>query len=183
MWTLALMAAAVAPVPIQSATLPLPPELRESASIVSMDEAGKVTTLREGSGKMVCIADPPGDEDFDARCYHRDFISYLYRSRQLAAEGVAYEQLNARIEQELKAGTVHITMAPTAGYRMYGPITALTPDGTGWTDKMSRWQSIHVPRATAEDMGFVLENKALMPYVMSSGALWSHVMINSPPDE
>ena len=181
MWTLALLAVAASAPPLESATLPLPPELRESASIVSVTTAG-VTTLRQGTGKMVCIADPPGDEDFDARCYHRDFIPYLYRSRQLAAEGVADEAIDARIEQELKAGTLHMTMAPTAGYRMYGPITALTKDGTGWTDKMSRWQSIHTPRATAEDLGFITENKALMPFVMSSGSLWSHVMINSPPD-
>ena len=115
MWTLALIAVAISPAPIQSATLLLPPELRESASIVSIDEVGTVRKLREGAGKMVCIADQPGDNFFDARCYHREFIPYLYRSRQLAAEGVADRDLDARIEQELKAGTLHVTMTPTAG--------------------------------------------------------------------
>ena len=182
MWMLALMAAAAAPAPIESATLPLPPEMRASASIVSIDRTGKLTRLREGTGKMVCIADAPGDDVFDARCYHRDFIPYLYRSWTLEAGGLSEEKADARIEQELKAGTFHMRLTPSAGYRMYGPITALNKDGTGWTDKINRWQSLHIPRATAEDLGLVTANKPLMPYVMASGTLWAHVMINSPPD-
>ena len=167
---------------LDTATLPLPPELRATAAIVSVDKNGKVTKLRDGSGKMVCIADAPGDEVFDARCYHRDFIPVLYRMKQLLAAGVPEGQLNARLEKELKAGKLHMTMKPTAGYRMLGPITALTKDGTSWTAEMSRWQSIHIPRAKAEDLGVITENKVPMPYVMSSGELWAHVMINGPAD-
>lgn len=177
-----LVAAVAATPPLESATLPLPPELRASASIVSVDKAG-IHTLREGRGKMVCIADQPGDDVFDARCYHRDFVPYFFRVQQLSAEGVPEEQIDARIENELKAGTLHMRIKPSAGYRMYGPISALTENGTAWTPKMSRWQSIHIPRATAEDMGLVTDNKPSMPYVMSSGSLWAHVMINSPPDD
>jgi hypothetical protein len=176
-----LAAAAAAAAPLASATLPLPPELRASASSVSMDRTG-IHTLRKGTGKMVCIADAPGDDVFDVRCYHRDFIPYFYRLQQLSAEGVPEEQMDARIEKELKSGTLHMRMQPSAGYRMYGPITALTNDGTVWTEKMTRWQSIHIPRATAQDMGLVTDNKPLMPYVMASGSLWAHVMINSPAE-
>ena len=190
MSALAIIAALASSAPLESATLPLPPELRESASIVSLDSEGNVATLRNGDGKMVCMADRPDDDTFDVRCYHREFIPYLYRIRQLAAEGVARSDIDARIEQEMEADMFHMTMLPTAGYRMLGPITALTEDGTAWTDEMWRWQSIHVPRATAEDLGFVTEDElglaagedALMPYVMASGDLWSHVMINSPPE-
>ena len=176
-----LLLAAAAAAPLESATLPLPPELRASASIVSIDKAG-IHTLRKGRGKMVCTADQPGDDVFDVRCYHRDFIPYFYRVQQLSSHGVSEEQIDARIEKELKAGTLHMRMKPSAGYRMYGPITALSKDGTAWTAEMTRWQSIHIPRATAEDMGLVTDNKPLMPYVMASGSLWAHVMINSPAD-
>ena len=176
-----LAVAAAAAAPLESATLPLPPELRVGASIVSIDKAG-IHTLRKGTGKMVCIADAPGDDVFDVRCYHRDFIPYFYRLQQLSAGGMPEEQMDAQIEKELKSGTFHMRMQPSAGYRMYGPITALTNDGTGWTAKMTRWQSIHIPRATAEDMGLVTANKPSMPYVMASGSLWAHVMINSPDD-
>ncbi|MXP47992.1 hypothetical protein GRI43_11410 [Altererythrobacter luteolus] len=190
MSALAFIAALASSAPFASATLPLPPELRESASIVSLDSEGNVTALRSGDGKMVCIADRPDDVTFDVRCYHRDFIPYLYRVRRLSAEGISRADIDARIEQEMEAGTFHMTMRPTAGYRMLGPITALTEDGTAWTDEMWRWQSIHIPNATAEDLGFVTEedlglvtgDEALMPYVMASGDLWSHVMINSPPE-
>lgn len=190
MSAIAFIAALVSSAPLESATLPLPPELRESASIVSLDSEGIVTTLRSGDGRMVCIADRPADGTFDVRCYHRDFIPYFYRVRQLSAEGVARTDIDARIEQEMEAETFHMTMRPTAGYRMLGPISALIENGTAWTDEMWRWQSLHIPKATAEDLGFVTEEDlglvadtdALMPYVMASGDLWSHVMINSPPE-
>lgn len=182
MSVLLIVAAATSSASLETATLPLPPELRASASIVSIDKTGKVTKLRDGSGKMVCIADTPGDETFDARCYHRDFIAIVYRMKELVAAGVPEEQFNARLERDLKAGKLHITMKPTAGYRMLGPITALANDGASWTAQMSRWQSIHIPRARAEDLAVVTENRGPMPYVMSSGELWAHVMINAPAD-
>lgn len=182
MSVLAFIAAAATVLPIESATLPLPAALRASAIIVALDKSGSVTTLREGTGKMVCLADRPGDEEFDVRCYHRDFVPYLYRSRQLIAQGVSRQDLNSRLEQELKEGKLRIAMTPTAGYRMLGPISAITDNGTGWSDKMKRWQSIHIPRALAEDLGLITDYDGPMPYVMSSGDLWSHVMINSPPD-
>lgn len=180
---IALVTMMASAAPIESATLPLPPELRASATIVSIDKGGKVSTLREGKGTMVCIADPPGDDVFDARCYHRDFIPYFYRSVQLGAEGLSEKQSEAQIEKEMRAGTFHMRMAPSAGYRMYGPMSALTGNGTSWTSKMSRWQSIHIPSARAEEMGLVTNNKPPMPDVMSSGGLWAHVMINSAPDD
>jgi hypothetical protein len=83
----------------------------------------------------------------------------------------------------MKAGEFRMTMKPTAGYRMSGPITSLIDNGTAWTKEMSRWQSIHIPMATAESLGVTTKNEPPMPYVMSSGELWAHVMINSPPGD
>lgn len=177
----AVVAAATAP--IESATLPLPANLRASATIVTFDATGKQITLRAGTGNIVCNADFPGDEIFDVRCYHRDFVPYINRSWRLAAQGMAEKDVEDTIRKEIAAGTFHMRMAPSAGYRMYGPISALTENGTAWSDKMARWQSIHIPRATAEDMGLTTIYEDQMPYVMSSGDLWAHIMINSPPDE
>ncbi|MEL1249924.1 hypothetical protein [Aurantiacibacter gilvus] len=163
--------------PLESATLPLPTALRDDATIVSLDEDAAVRVLREGDGIMVCMADPPGDDRFDARCYHREFITYIYRLRQLRALGVERSAIDLQIAEEMEAGTLHVTMAPTAGYRMIGPLTSLTEDATAWTDEMDRWQSLHIPRAIAENMGVITESEGNMPYVMASGELWSHVMI------
>src|SRR5206468_10295060 len=88
MLIVAMIAVAAAAAPLESATLPLPPELRATASIVAVSKTGEPTTLRPGSGRMVCTADWPDDDVFDARCYDRDFIPYLYRSMQLIARGV-----------------------------------------------------------------------------------------------
>ena len=179
----AAVAATAATPPIESATLPLPPDLRAGATIVTFDRTGKQITLRAGSGNMVCNADNPGDEVFDVRCYHRDFVPYIHRSWVLASQGMAEKDIEQTIRKEISAGTLRVRMTPSAGYRMYGPISALTDNGTAWTSKMSRWQSIHIPLATAEDMGLTTTYEGQMPYVMSSGALWAHIMVNSPPDE
>lgn len=180
---LPLMAVVASATPIESATLPLPPELRASATIVTFDQTGKQIILRAGTGKMVCNADYPGDDVFDVRCYHRDFVPYIHRSWTLAAQGMAEKDIEETIRKEIAAGTFRMRLAPSAGYRMYGPISALINNGTAWTSKMSRWQSIHIPRATAEDMGLTTKYEGQMPYVMSSGDLWAHIMINSPPDD
>ena len=164
-----------------ASTLPLPPELRGSAAIVAMDGDARVTSLREGGGPMVCIADRPGDEVFDARCYHRDFIPYLYRARELYRDGLDREAVEERIEAELADGALTFALTPTAGYRMYGPIGALHDDGS-WSDEMGRWQSVHFPRATSEQLGLVTDQEGAMPFMMASGTLWSHVMINTPED-
>ena len=169
--------------PMESATLPLPTDLRASATIVTFDKTGKQITLRAGTGNMVCNTDFPGDDVFDVRCYHRDFVPYIHRSWTLAAQGMAEKSIEETIRNEIASGTFHMRMAPSAGYRMYGPKTALIDNGTAWTSKMARWQSIHIPRATAEDMGLTTVYEGQMPYVMSSGDLWSHIMINSPPDD
>ena len=57
---------------------------------------------------------------------------------------------------------------------------------TPTTGRLARWQSLHVPFATARAMGLPEESeisdamRPLMPYVMASGTWWSHVMIEHP---
>lgn len=179
MFMITMFALLAQALPIETATLPLPPQLRDSATIVSMDQEMAVTTLREGDGPMVCIADRPGDDTFDARCYHRDFIPYLYRARELYRDGLSRDEAEAKLEAELADGSLVFALTPTAGYRMMGPISSLREDGS-WGEEMRRWQSVHFPRATAEQLGLIVDRDGTMPFMMASGRLWSHVMINLP---
>jgi hypothetical protein len=54
------------------------------------------------------------------------------------------------------------------------------------TSYMESWQSLHVPFATAKDLGLPDEStvsdaqRTQMPYVMLSGTWWAHVMIEHP---
>ena len=166
---------------IAAAVLPLPDALRGSASVVRLDPAGKPDVLRKGTNGMVCIADRPGDEQFDVRCYQESFIPVVYRAFQLG-----YQVSGEKVEAEIKAGKLQLSNQPTAGYRCLGPASGYKASTNSVSSQIECWQSIHFPFRTARDIGLpdeteVPENlQRTIPYVMSSGKYWAHVMIRHP---
>lgn len=184
-----LPAAAPAAAPasqVRDATHPLPQALRAGAAVVSLDAAGLPQLVRAGSNELVCIADQPGDADFDVRCYHKDFIAVVYRAFQLRREAGAHGKPNEVIEAEIKAGKISLPPQPTAGYRCLGPISGLDPATGATRPPIDCWESVHFPYRTATQIGLLDESqisqdqRRLRPYVMSSGRYWAHVMIEHP---
>ncbi len=138
---------------------------------------------------MVCITDQPGDDTFDVRCYHESFISVVYRGFQLNAEAVKLADAYDRIEAEIKAGKITLPIQPTAGYRCLGPASGFSASAHSVNKEIRCWQSIHFPFRTAHEMGLMdiselpIDMRSKMPYVMSSGRYWAHVMIEHPQGE
>jgi len=174
---------------IASAVIPLPEYMRAGAGIVRLNRAGFPESLRKGTNGMVCIADRPGDDMLDVRCYREDFISVVYRGFQLNAEGVRGDELTNRVEAEIKGGKLIMPSQPTAGYRCLGPAKGYNPSTSSVSSEIRCWQSIHFPFQTAHDIGLLDEKeipdklRSMMPYVMSSGRYWAHVMIEHPATE
>ena len=164
---------------IAAAVLPLPQALRAGAGVGGYDAAGRPVMLRESRNGMVCTGDHPGDAVFDARCYDRAFRAVMDRRRQLVSEDSV--QGPARFEAEVKAGKLAMPASPTAGYRMFGPIAAYDPRTRTFTSAIERWQSVHLPYRTASELRVAEEQEGTMPFVMSSGTWWSHVMIKHTP--
>ncbi len=197
-WALLLLAfysacfAAGAPAPvavIATATLPLPTFMRDGAAVVRLDAKGYPQPLRAGSNGMVCIADDPGDDQLDVRCYQQDFIVVVYRSFQLRrAAGDPDAHIGGTIEAEIKAGKIHLPPQPTAGYRCSGPIADFDTTANSYRPPVECWQSVHFPYRTAAELGLPDESqvseaqKRTLPYVMSSGKYWAHVMIEHPDE-
>lgn len=160
---------------IASALLPLPEVLRGEAAVVQLDSAGQPTLLRKGTNGMICMADRPGDDEFDVRCYNKDFISVVYRIFQLRS--------GEKVAAEIKAGKLKFSTRPTAGYRCLGPAGAYDSSTNQVTADIECWQSIHFPFQTSREIGLPDEAdipehlQRSVPYVMSSGKYWSHVMI------
>jgi hypothetical protein len=173
---------------IAGAVLPLPEQLRSGSAVVRLNRAGFPESIRKGTNGMVCIADQPGDDTFDVRCYHESFISIVYRGFQLNAEGVKVGDAYDRIEAEIRAGKLTLPVQPTAGYRCLGPVSGVNAS-TNSLSNVSCWQSIHFPFRTAHEMGLMEmselpeELRSKMPYVMASGRYWAHVMIEHPQAE
>jgi len=173
-------------VEIATAVLPLPAPMRDGAAVVRLDSAFRPILLRRGTNGMVCIADRPGDDDFDVRCYRDVFIDVVYRGFQLHHAGVKGKEAGARIDAEIKAGTLKMTRETTAGYRCLGPIAALDTIAITTGLPIKCWESVHFPYRTAAEIGFPVESQVTdsmrfhVPYVMASGTYWSHVMIEHP---
>src|SRR5215217_401676 len=70
---------------IAAAVLPLPAALRDGAAVVRINAAAQPETIRNSTNGMVCIADKPGDAQFDVRCYRESFIHIVYRTFQVGA--------------------------------------------------------------------------------------------------
>jgi hypothetical protein len=166
---------------IAAAVLPLPAELRTAAGVVALDVSGQPQVWRPSANGMICLADSPGDSTFDVRCYQAGFMPVIYRIRQLIADGLADSALEGTIDAEIRSGKLPITKAPTAGYRMYGPISGYDPARNAVSDRIDAWQSIHMPYRTAASMGLSTREDGIHPYVMASGTYWAHVMIMQRP--
>ena len=166
---------------IAAAVLPLPAELRPAAGVVALDDGGQPQVWRPSANGMICLADSPGDSTFDVRCYQAGFVPVIYRIRQLIAQGVADSALEGTIDAEIRSGRLSITKAPTAGYRMFGPVSGYDPARNAVSDRIDAWQSIHMPYRTAASMGLPTREDGIHPYVMASGTYWAHVMIMQRP--
>ena len=180
-WTKAIIMFAIPPLSltqsqsIAAAVLPLPEVLRGEAEVVELDDAGQPKVIRKGTNGMVCMADKPGDDEFDVRCYQKDFIPVVYRAYQLRS--------GEKVAAEIKAGKLKLSTRPTAGYRCFGPANAYDSSTNRVTADIECWQSIHFPFQTSREIGLPDEAdiperlQRTVPYVMSSGKYWSHVMI------
>src|SRR4030095_12517004 len=113
----------------------------------------------------------------DVRCYQESFIPVVYRAFQLG-----YQVSGPKVEEEVKAAKLQLSNQPTAGYRCLGPANGYNPSTNSINADIDCWQSIHFPFRTAHEIGLPDETELpsnlqrTMPYVMSSGKYWSHVM-------
>ncbi len=174
---------------ITAAVLPLPDLLKDGAAVVRLNQGGFPEPLRKGTNTMVCIANRPGSDRFDVRCYQEDFIGVVYRAFQLGAEGIRGEKVSKQIEAEIKAGKLSLPGHPTAGYRCLGPAKAYNASTNTATDEIFCWESVHFPFHTAHELGLMDQSEIpesmqrKLPFVMGSGTYWCHVMIMHPNGE
>ncbi len=66
---------------IAAAVLPLPPSMREHATVEGYAPDLSLVTLRQGSNGMVCTGTRPGDTQFEVRCYQESFMPVIRRIR------------------------------------------------------------------------------------------------------
>lgn len=176
------------PAQMDAAVLPLPLDLRANAGVIRWVAPDRFEQLRPSRNGMSCSADPPGDDEFDVRCYNDAFLQVIRRMRELRRTAASGAEAEAQLRREIESGELVLPAAPTAGYRMLGPISALDFETGEAGPEIAKWQSIHFPFRTAREMGLTEVQEpsetalpGLMPFVMASGTWWSHVMIVHEP--
>lgn len=165
---------------VAASVLPLPETLRAEAGVRVVAPSG-VSILRPSANGLMCTADRPGDDVFDVRCYHTEWLAVMDYVRLLRQQGVHDSTLAARLKDAERQGVIRFPDSPTAGYRMLGPISAFDSTTTTAGEAINGWQSVHFPFRTATELGLPSMPEGVMPYVMESGTWWSHVMIVHRP--
>ncbi|MFM8392874.1 MAG: hypothetical protein ACKOB4_02990 [Acidobacteriota bacterium] len=160
---------------IAATVLAAPEELRDGATVLGYDPAGKLTTLRKGSNILVCLADNPTDNKFSAACYHRDLEPYMARGRELVAQGISGGARNDEYRwKEIREGKLAFPKEPRMLYVLagkgYDAATGKVTEG------VVRWV-VYVPNATAESTGLSTTPKRGEPWLMDAGTLGAHIMI------
>jgi hypothetical protein len=164
---------------IALATLPLPLTFRDAATVVRL-RMGRPDTLRAGTNPMVCFADNPTDSLIDVRCYHTTLVPLIYAARRLGGPSLEDSTLDRRMREEIRAGRL-TAPGPTAGYRILGPARGYDPVSNTVGPELDRWQSLHIPFATASTLGLGESERGTDPYLMSGGTWWAHIMIMEQP--
>jgi hypothetical protein len=158
---------------IAAAVLPLPADARTSATVLGYDADGKLTTLRKGTGTMICLADDPKLAQFHVACYHEAMEPFMARGRALRASGVTGTQVDSVRFRETKSGALKVPNHPASLYSLTGgsfdPATGTAP-GARWL------YVVYIPYATAASTGLSDKPQDGAPWIMFPGTPKAHIM-------
>ena len=168
---------------IAAAVLPAPPELRDGARVLGYDGEGRFVTLREGAGDLVCLADDPVEQRFHVACYHKDLEPFMALGRELRAQGLERDALQAKRKQEIEAGRLAMPDGPRALYSLTAPAGSWDPEKRQLSGAQ-RVFVLYVPYATSESTGLSPQQMVPgAPWIMAAGEPWAHVMIVQGSEE
>ena len=150
---------------ISQALMPLPPALKDGATVVSVGENDKRTVLRKGSNNMMCRADDPAP-GFMVICYHKDLDTYWTLAAPVLADGATPREERDYLLAAVKEGK----LSPVRGGILY------VLNGT-FVENALPMSVIFVPNLTAESSGLSDVPNQHQPWLMWGGTALSHVMI------
>lgn len=158
---------------IAAAVTPAPEALQDGATVLGYTDDMSLTTLREGSNAMICLADDPREESFHAACYHESLEPFMKLGRELRAQGVA--NVDSVRRARIEAGTLSMPDRPAALYSLSGPADAFNPE----TGEVSGGEPLHVvyaPYETGATTGLPTRPDGNKPWLMEAGQPWAHIM-------
>lgn len=163
---------------IATAVLAAPAQYRADAEVRAWTDDGGLVTLREGSNEIICLADRPGDEQFQAACYHESLEPFMARGRELTAAGIEGNERNETRWREVKDGTLPVPEQAAMVYNLSFPGEDISPEVDPATG--GRLHAVYMPYATAESTGLPVQPAPHAPWLMFPGEPSAHIMISLP---
>ena len=160
---------------VAAAVLPLPAPLRDGATVLGYaDGATTLSTLRKGTGEMVCLAPAPAAQRFHVACYHQSLEPFMARGRALRASGVTGDGVDSARFAEAKAGKLAMPAMPAALYSLTGKVESydLASNATNGARALF---VVYVPNATAASTGLSTQ-PSRTPWLMGAGTPKAHIM-------
>ncbi|NND15433.1 MAG: hypothetical protein HKN89_03830 [Eudoraea sp.] len=167
---------------IATALMAAPAESRDGSTVIGYNMAGEFVTLKEGDNELICLADDPKRDGFNAACYHKDMEPFMARGRELRQEGKTAGEIFTIREEEAKSGKLSMGKAGSTLHIYYGKGTQYNPE-TSEVDGAKYRYVVYMPWATSETTG--LPEKPIAPnhpWIMNPGTHRAHIMI-SPVNE
>jgi hypothetical protein len=156
------------------AVLPLPKEFRADATVLGFDASGKLVTLRQGTGHMICLMSDPKGDGFHPACYQDAMEPFMARGRALRGQGV--KNVDSARFAEVKAGTLKVPMQAAALWAMDGPWSGVNAAAGTVTSVIKLRYSVYMPFATAASTGMPDEVISNGPWLMDAGTPKAHIM-------
>lgn len=157
-----------------------PPEQQAEATVLGYNEKGELIELRKGTNDLICIADDPNKDGFNAACYHSSLSDFMARGRALRAAGKSRGEISEIRESEAKSGALKMPDKPATLHVLYGK-QATYNKSTGEVENANLRYVVYIPWATQESSGLPL--KPLVPggpWLMFPGTHAAHIMITPP---
>lgn len=169
-----------ADIQIKTAVLAAPEDQRETATVYGYDPTGNFTTLRKGTGNMICIADDPEKDGIRVSCYSKKLEPFIARGRELTKEGKSEMEKREIRQREVESGKLQMPDAPSMMYLLSGSAENYNSTTGEVKDGHFRYV-IYIPYATAESTGLPEKPFAPgMPWIMDPGTHRAHIMVTPP---
>lgn len=180
-----LSAQEILPIEIQikTALLAAPDDQRTDATVLGYNSAGKLITLKQGSGNLVCLADDPRKKGIEVDCYAARLEPFMARGRELLAEGKTEEQKQNIRKQEIESGKIKMPEGQSMLYVLKGTDENYNKATGELKDGHLRYV-IYVPYATIASTGLPAKPSLPgMPWLMDPGTYKAHIMITPPKNK
>jgi hypothetical protein len=162
---------------IEAAVSPAPEDMQEGAKVLGYNTDGELTTLREGTNELICLADDPNQSNFHTACYHKGLEPFMKRGRELKAKGLSRKKVDSLRRAEIKAGELEMPRKPMALYSLTGPSDAFNYS-TGEVKTAQPLYVVYIPFATEESTGLSKKPASKgAPWIMEPGTPWAHIMV------